>query len=150
MQTSVGDSRVIQFNVFLDNRVGRLLLLWEAFEGMALSLVGYSVLESTGHAVVRLIPSDPELARTLLHRCEYPFAEEEVLVAELGEDAGGGLTPLFESLMVREISIHYSYPLLMRPRGRATIAIHTDHNTRAAEALRADGFKILGVGELVE
>ena len=137
-----------QFNVFLDNRVGRLLHLLEIFDNQALALAGFSVLEATGHAVVRVLTSRAELARRLLSRFEYPFSEQEVLCVEL--DAEHHLAHLFEYLMPSELSINYAYPLLVRPRDRAVVALHCEDITMAGQILRRRLFTLLGENDLGE
>jgi len=137
-----------QFNVFLDNRVGRLLHLLEVFENQALTLAGFSILEATGHAVVRVLTSRADLARRLLSRFEYPFSEQSVLCVEL--DAEHHLSQVFEYLMSAELSINYAYPLLVRPRDRAVVAVHCEDITMAGQILRRRLFTMLGENDLGE
>ena len=72
-----------QFSVFLDNKVGKLLELVEVFDGQHLRLVALSVLNSSDHAVVRLVTSYQDLARNLLTQQQLPFTEAEILIVEL-------------------------------------------------------------------
>ncbi len=138
--------RNIQFSVFLDNRVGRLLSLVEVFDNQPLTLAGFSILESTGHAVVRVLTSDCAQARRLLFRYEYPFAENEVLAVQL--DQGHTLACVCEALMSAQISIDYVYPLMVRPHGAPVLALHTHSNRDAAKTLANRGFTLLGEKEL--
>ena len=58
---------VRQFGVFLDNRVGKLLELVQLFDDAPnVRLVAISVLDSSDHAVVRLIFDNADAARILL------------------------------------------------------------------------------------
>jgi hypothetical protein len=141
-----GAPRNIQFSVFLDNRVGRLLSLVEVFENQPLTLSGFSILESTGHAVVRVLTSDSALARRLLFRYEYPFAESDVLVVQL--DGGHTLPVMCELLMNAHLSIDYVYPLMVRPRAVPVLALHTGNNREAAQLLFDRGFTLVGEKEL--
>jgi len=137
-----------QFNVFLDNRVGRLMHLLQVFEGQALTLAGFSVLESTGHAVVRIVTSNADLARRLLKRNEYPFSEQAILCVEI--DPTHTVGDICQYLVTAEVSISYAYPLLVWPRGRAVIAMHCDDGEFAAMVLRNKLFTLLGENELGE
>jgi len=137
-----------QFNVFLDNRVGRLLHLVDVFRGQALTLAGFSVLESTGHAVVRIVTSNADLARRLLQRGEYPFSEQTILCIELDDVTGHGLSDCCQHLVTTEVSISYAYPLLVRPRGRAVVALHCDDCEFASMVLRNKLFTLLGENDL--
>ncbi len=135
-----------QFNVFLDNRVGRLLHLVEVFKGQALTLAGFSVLESTGHAVVRIVTSRSELARRLLQRHEYPFSEQSILCIEVDDDHS--VADICQCLVTAEVSISYAYPLMVRPRNRAVVAMHCDDCAFAAMVLRNKLFTLLGENDL--
>lgn len=135
-----------QFNVFLDNRVGRLMHLLKLFDGQALTLAGFSVLESTGHAVVRLVTSNALLARRLLTRNEYSFSEQTILCVEV--DPTHTVSDICQYLVTAEVSISYAYPLLVWPRGRAVIAMHCDDCEFAAMVLRNKLFTLLGENDL--
>ncbi len=138
--------RNTQFSVFVDNRVGRLLEVIEVFHGKPLTLAGLSVVDSADHAVVRLLTSHGDLARRLLQRHQLPFSEVNILAVELGE--GKTLPELCRCLLAAELSIHYAYPLLVRPRGLPAIAIHTDDTVLSAQILRRKLFAVLGENDL--
>jgi len=138
--------RNTQFNVFLDNRVGRLLELVEIFDGQALHLAGLSVMDATDHAVVRLVTSRAELARRLLQRHNLPFHEVEVLVVELRP--GQSLTKLCKALVQAELNIYYAYPLLGRSHGGALVALHVDDLQLAGQILRKKMFALLAENDL--
>ena len=140
--------RNTQFSVFLDNRVGRLMDLLECFEDQAVTLAGLSVVESADHAVVRLLTSRAELTRRLLHRHEHPSSEVEVTAVELKDDHS--LVAVCECLMGAELNIHYAYPLLVRPRGRPVVAIHTDDYILAGQLLMRRRFGVLAENDLGE
>lgn len=138
--------RNIQFSVFLDNRVGKLLDLAEVFQGQYLTVAGLSVVDSTDHAVVRLLTSRSELARRLLARQHLPCSEAEVLVVELGE--GKTLTSLCHTLLTAELNIHYAYPLLVHPRGLPALVLYTDDLLLSAHVLRRKLFTLLAENDL--
>ncbi len=137
-----------QFSVFLDNRVGKLSELVRVFEGQALTLAAISVVESVGHAVVRVLTSRAELARRLLTRANLPFAECDVLVVELDARAGRTLATLCETLLGAEIGIHYAYPLMISPHRLPVLALATDDRTLAGQLLRRKLFDLLGENDL--
>lgn len=140
--------RLVQFGVFLDNRVGKLLDLVRVFEGQALTLAGLSVLDSTNHAVVRVLTSNAELARRLLQRRQLPFSEADVLAVEL--TPSHSLSELCASLLACELSIHYAYPLLVRPRGLPGIVIQCDDVRLSAQILRRKCFTLLAENDMGE
>ncbi|MEX0741804.1 MAG: hypothetical protein WD079_03340 [Phycisphaeraceae bacterium] len=130
-----------QFSVFLDNRVGKLLELVEIFDGQPLRIVAISVADSSDYAVVRLVTSRSDMARRLLKDHRLPFSESEILVVELGQDQR--LARLCISLLAAELNIYYAYPLVVRPHGAATIALHCDDLVLAGQILGRKGFHLV-------
>lgn len=135
-----------QFSIFLDMRVGKLLELLEVFEGHALTLAAMSVIDATDHAVVRVLTSRSILARQLLQRHQLPYAEADVLVVEL--PTSQSMVELSTCLLNAELNIHYVYPLLVRPRGHAAVALHVDDHVLAGQILRRQLFTLLGENDL--
>jgi hypothetical protein len=140
--------RNVQFAVFLDNRVGKLRELLDIFNGQSLKLAGFSILDSADHAVIRLLTSRSELARRLLEQHQIPYSESDVLVVEL--TGTQTMKCLCDALLQAELSIHFAYPLLVRPRGKTAIAVHTDDRYLACQILRKRLFTILAENDLGE
>jgi hypothetical protein len=138
----------VQFSVFLDMRVGKMLELLEVFNGHALCVAAISVVDATDHAVVRVLTSRSELARRLLQRHDLPYSEVDVLVCELPGE--GNLHKMCQTLLGCELNIHYIYPLLVSPRGHPAVAVHTDDNVFAGNILRKKLFTLLGENDLGE
>ena len=106
-----------QFSVFLDNRVGKMYELLKIFDGVKLRMVALNVIDSSDHAVVRLITSNSTLAHKLLVENKNAFSECPILLVEFGQ--GLTLAKLCMTLLSAEISIHYAYSLLIRPHNTA-------------------------------
>lgn len=138
---------VTQFSVFLENRVGKLLEVVRAFHGTKVRIVGLSISDSADCCIIRLMLSHPEQGREILNLAELPFAENELLVAEL---PGGShaLTEMCTALLQAEINIHYAYPLIIHPHGRAAVALHVDSIEQASNTLRDQRFEILSEADL--
>ncbi len=141
--------KAIQFSVFLDNRVGRLLDLLEVFQNQKTTIAGLSVVDSADHAVVRLVTSNSALTRRLLNRFEHACSEIDLVVVEL-PDESASLLSVCEVLLSAELNIHYAYPLIVRPRGLAAIALQTDDTVLAGSILRRRGFYLLAENDLGE
>ena len=137
---------VVQFSVFLVNKVGKLLDLVENFDEASCSICAVSVHESSDHAVVRLITNNASEARKLLREDALPFGEHEVLVVGLNE--GHTLSRLCLHLLGAEINIAFAYPMMIKPNGDPTIAIAVDDHTLAGQILRRKGFTLLGEADL--
>lgn len=141
-------TRVRQFTVFLENRVGRLQMLMRTIEDGDL-VVALSIEESADAALVRVICGDPELGRDVLRQAGFSFSESEVLAVELPPvlRAKQPLIAICSALLAAEINIHYVYPLLVRPRGPAVV-LYVDDPTLAAQLLIRKGFNLLGESDL--
>jgi hypothetical protein len=137
---------VRQFSVFLENKVGRLLDLVRLFdEAPNVHLCGLSVLESSDHAVVRIIPSRGDAAQALLREHGMTFSTLELLVVELEKQS---LTQMCLCLLGAELNIRFAYPLLLGPDAIPTIALAVDDHTLAGQILRKKGFRLLGEEDL--
>src|SRR5947209_7885834 len=131
---------VTQFSVFLENRVGQLLEVVRSFNGSKVKIVGLSISDSADCCIIRMMLSHPEQGREILERNKLPFAENELLVCEL--PAGPqSLTEMCMGLLQAEINIHYAYPLIVHPHGRAAVALHVDNVEQASANLRDKGFE---------
>jgi hypothetical protein len=142
-------TRVRQFTVFLENRVGRLTMLMRSLEEGD-RVAAMSIEESADAALVRVICSDPEEGRGKLRQSGFSFSESEVLAVELPTAQRSSKQPLIaicSALLAAEINIHYVYPLLVRPRGPALV-LYVDDPTLAAQLLIRKGFVLLGESDL--
>ncbi len=139
---------VRQFSVFLDNRVGKLLELVQLFDdNPEVNLRAFSVLDSSDHAVVRLIFDNADAARHLMRRKQFVFSETDLLVVELGKSYT--LKHICMFLLGAELNIRFAYPVLQSEEDRPTIALAVDDNTLAGQILRRKGFRLLGEEDLV-
>lgn len=142
-----GTPSVRQFSVFLDNRVGKLLDLVQLFDdNPEVSLRAFSVLDSSDHAVVRLIFDNADAARHLMRRRQFTFSETDLLVVELGGDLT--LKHICMYLLGAELNIRFAYPVLRAEEDHPRIALAVDDNTLAGQILRRKGFRLLGEEDL--
>ncbi len=138
---------VRQFSVFLENRPGKLLDVVQLFEDApGVTLCGFSVIEASDHAVLRMIPNNADASRKLLREHNLPYSEMDLLVIELGE--GHTLSGLCLYLLGAELNIRFAYPLMLRPNGRPTIAVSVDDHILAGQILRRKMFHLLGEADL--
>ena len=138
---------VRQFSVFLENRPGRLLDVVQLFEeAPSVALCGFSVVEASDYAVVRLITNNAEATRQLLRGHRLTYSEVDLLVVELTE--GHSLGSLCLYLLGAELNIRFAYPLMLRPNGTPTIAIAVDDHVLAGQILRRKTFHMLGECDL--
>jgi hypothetical protein len=68
-------------------------------------------------------------------------------VVELPEGAAD-LAKVLSALLMAEVNIIFSYPLLVRPHGRAVLVMHVDDSEVSSSVLRGAGFLILTQADL--
>jgi hypothetical protein len=140
-------TRVRQFTIFLENRVGRLGMLIRTLEEAESRVVAISIEESADSALVRMICSEPDLSREILHQAGFSFSESEILAVELPTGNRQPLLSICSALLAAEINIHYAYPLLLRLKNPA-VALYMEDPTLAAQILIRKGFTLIGESDL--
>jgi len=146
--TSSRDGPVVQqFSVFLPNKVGAMHDVLKLLNAHDCHVIALSVSESTDAAIARLIVSDPAGVEKLLQQNNLAFGTCHVVVIEMQEVASE-LSKLFASLFMAEVNVHFTYPLLVRPRGNAALAVHVDDNECAISVLSGAGFHLLSQSEI--
>ncbi len=140
--SKIGGPLVRQFSIFLPNKVGAMLDVVKLLNANHADVVGLSISESTDSAIARIIVSDPDLVENLFSEHDVAFGVCQMVVVELKEVAGQ-LAKLLASLLMAEVNVHFSYPLLTRPRGFAALALHVDDTECASSVLLGEGFKLL-------
>ena len=139
--------QVRQFSVFLQNKVGALLEVVRLLNESHVVVLALSIQDSSESAIGRMIVSDPERVAELFGEHDIPFSDCELLVVELDEGPND-LTRVLAALLMAEVNVFFSYPLLVRPHDRAVLAMHLDDNECASSVLLGEGFKLLTQGDL--
>lgn len=138
---------VLQFSIFLENKVGALQDVIRLLNEHDIDVLALSVHDSADSSIVRIIVSDPERVEDLFMEHGINFGKSELVVAELREGAAQ-LGAMLTALLVAEVNIHFSYPLLIRPRDNAALALHVDDVECAQSVLNSSGFAVLSQGDL--
>lgn len=138
---------VRQQSVFIENRVGQLLRLTRLFDQTDIRILAVSVVYSVDCAIVRMILDDPDRGYEVLTDAGFQVSETEMIVVSLppGKRA---LLHTWAALLGGEINIHYTYPLLIQPKGCAAIAVLPDHIENAIKVLRERNFEVLDQEDL--
>ena len=139
--------RVKQFSIFLKNKVGALLDVVKLLQDHHVEVLAVSVQDSADAAIVRIVVSDPDQVRELFAIHEIAYSTCDLVVVELKEGATQ-LGELLAALLMAEVNIHGSCPLLTRPRGNAALALHVEDEECAAAVLSGHGFRILSQADI--
>jgi hypothetical protein len=137
-----------QFTVFLENRVGKLLEVIRHFEGSRIKIVAISISDSAECAFARFLFSHPEQGREILERAKLAIVESDLIGLELPA-TDQPLQEICTALLQAEVNIVQVYPLLVRPRGRAAVALMVDNIEMGQETLAAKGFTMITENDLL-
>ena len=138
-----------QFTIFLENQVGKLLEVIRRFEGSDVRIVALSISDTAESALVRLLVSYPELGREILERAGLAIIESDLIGVEIPKGPQA-LLEICTALLQAEINIVQAYPLLVRPRGCAAVALMVDNIEMAQETLASKGFAMITEADLQE
>ena len=138
---------VKQFSIFLPNKVGAMLDVVKLLHTHDTHIVAMSISESTDSAIARIVVSDPERVEELFREHNVAFGVCAMLIVELREVATQ-LAKLLAALLMAEVNVHFTYPLLTHPRGFAALALHVDDTDCASSVLLGEGFKLLSQSDI--
>jgi len=144
---NAGQEKVIQFSIFIENRVGALLHLVNYFYAQRVTILASSIVDTADCAIDRFVVDDPDRARLCLHEHGFLFSERPVVVVELQKGAMQ-LRELLSVLYAGECNIHSIYSFMIQPRGYPCIAIHVDDDEVASSVLQAAGYQTLKQSDL--
>ncbi|MCH7701413.1 MAG: acetolactate synthase [Planctomycetes bacterium] len=136
-----------QLSIFIENQVGQLLRLTQLFDRTDVHILALSVVYCVDCAITRMIVDEPDEAYQLLRKHGFPVSDCELVVVGLPHGKRA-LLEVWTALLRGEINVHYTYPLLVRPRGNAAIAVHADDNELAVKVLREAQFSVLDQEDL--
>lgn len=140
-ETTVAQDPVIQFSVFIENRVGRLLELTAVLAKHNVHVMAMTTLDTTDCAIDRMVVDDPERARELMALHNFYFTECQVLAVEFADESK--LQDIFRAFSDAEMNIHYVYSFISRPGGKCGLIVNVEDLELAAQTLNRRGFKTL-------
>ena len=145
-ETRAARERVVQFSIFLRNKVGAFLDVVRLLQEHQVNVLGTTIEPSADTAIVRVVVSDPDAVEGIFHLHSIPYSTWPLVVVELKEAAHFG--EVLTALLAAEVNIFGAYALLTRPHGHATLALHVEDNECATSVLNGSGFTILNQDDL--
>ncbi len=133
---------VAQMSVFLENRSGGLASVVDVLGRNGVDIKALSVADMSDFGILRLIVDDPDRTRALLKEAGFTAEKTQVVAIEV-PDRPGGLAQTLRALRDRRINVEYMYSAARKSGERAIIIFRFDETTRALEALRESGIKVL-------
>ena len=132
---------VIQFSIFLDNKVGRLDEFLELLARHEIHIAALTVQDNTESSILRLIVNYPDETRRLLREHGHTFTTVRVVAVEI--ESPRRILSVTKALHQAEINIHYVYPFVCRPLDHGALAISVEDNDLAGTVLSSLGLKVL-------
>ena len=102
--------KVTQLTVFLENRSGRLAEVADILGQAGINIRGFSTTEAAEYGIVRLILTDPERGRALLHEAGFTTHFSQVVCVRV-PDEPGGLARVLDEVAAAGVSIDYLYSI---------------------------------------
>jgi hypothetical protein len=102
--------KVTQLTVFLENRSGRLAEVANLLGKAGINIRGFATTEAAEYGIVRLIVTDPQEARRLLHNAGFTTHFSQVICVNV-PDVPGGLATVLDELAAAGVSIDYLYAI---------------------------------------
>ena len=102
--------KVTQLTVFLENRSGRLAEVADLLGAAGINIRGFSTTEAAEYGIVRLIVTDPDKGRTLLHDAGFTTHFSQVICVRV-PDEPGGLARVLDQVAAAGASIDYMYSI---------------------------------------
>lgn len=123
-----------QFNVFLENKPGRLANVCSALARDKVSILALTVMDSKEHSVLRFIVDGHESARTALRKQGFPFSETDVIVMELAHKPGA-IAHVCEKLANEHVNIDYMYVSAGAKNGKTVAVLKATPSERVKQVL---------------
>ncbi len=136
---------VKQISVFMENREGRLEQATEVLKQEGINILSLSMADTTEYGMLRMVVSNPELAKTALQEKGFSARLTDVLAVRL-EDRAGELYKLTHILSAKGLNIEYMYALVSGDR--KAMVVKASDGAAAEKAVLDGGLELYGNEEL--
>ena len=129
-----------QLSVFLENREGRLEDLFQVFEANNIEIQSFSLAESSEYGILRLIVSNPEIAKEEVRAVDFSASLTDVVAVRLpgGFDSLKSVTDAVTS----EYNIEYMY-VLSTEKDKQAIVFKIKNVEEVEKSLEEKGFTLI-------
>jgi hypothetical protein len=143
-------ARIQQLTILIGDRLGALHRALRALESRHIRICALTILESTDHAVVRLVVDRPRLAARLLEQADYRVYRSRLLGVALPRRAEGelGVRGVLQTLLSAEVKVDYAYSLVCRVEERSVLALSIEDMQVGENALAGAGLELVDQAQL--
>ena len=119
---------------------GRMAAILEVLTDNNIDISALSIADTTDFGVLRMIVSDPVLAKKVLNDAGVVVKTTDVIAVSM-EDKPGGLGAIMNTINDGDITVEYMYAFAGRSETGAMVVIKVNAPEKAIELLEKGGFK---------
>lgn len=133
-----------QVSIYAENKKGAMRNITEALADQGINILGSVNNDSAEFGIVRMIVTEPELAKEILEGKGYLVKLSNVLGVEVADEVGN-LNKLLIALQESNININYIYLSFNRESAKPVMVFHTDDCEGVEKCLIGKGFRMTSV-----
>ena len=130
-----------QISIFAENRKGAMQTLTAALAGANIDIETMVTNDSAEFGIIRMIVSDPELAKKVLTEAGYLVHIDDVISVDLN-DTPGGLNTLLLDIKKTNVNLDYLYISYDRKTGVPQAIIQSQDLADFEECLQGYGHRL--------
>ena len=135
--------KVKQLAVFIENRAGRVSEVTGILGDAGINIRGFSVADTAGYGILRLVVDDPDRACTILEDAGFTVREDEVICIDL-PDRPGALSNALKVVADAGVNLEYIYSLVA-----TYVVLNVGDVDRALELLKDKPLRLVSQEEIV-
>jgi hypothetical protein len=142
------DDSVIQFSVFVENKVGYLLDIINLINAHNIRLLALTCLDAMDYGTLRLVVNDIDRIRILFQDQGLPYFETPLVAVEM--DREDDFKKVLKIFLKKKINLLMHYNFLSWPHGKVGMLMTVDKPDMANKALcRTQGIRIMDQNDLM-
>jgi len=134
-----------QLSVFIEDKTGRLTEMTRILAESNINISAFCIADADDYGIVRMIVSNPELAKEVLKKNNFSVNITEV-VCLITPHEPGGLYKALEILSAHQVSIDYMYAFAI-DKG-ATVVIRSTSNNEVIALLQEHKMELLKANDI--
>lgn len=131
-----------QLSIYAENKKGTMRNITEILSEENINIWGSVTNDSAEFGIIRMIVSDPDLAKEKLEKAGYYCKLCNVIGIEMADEVGA-LNRLLKTLYDSNINVDYIYLSFNRDSGLPVQILHADDTPEVEVCIRSKGFKVV-------